>query len=274
MYINGINIPEYFGKPCIKIANNLPDFSENFQGEKYKKLGSYERCGEEYTIYSAFACIKGEDLSVDMSRLDESNGVSEIYPDKYDFIKGDKYLFNYCHLIAYQLLKEKTDKRNLIVGTRYMNEKGMLPLENKVRKYLEENPRNQVLYRVTPILNEGDQLVRGVQMEAYSVEDNGKGLCFNKFIYNAQPGVAINYKEGKSEEDKDWCVNIFPNIIYRDKRRAYILNIATHKFHKKDCNESICNEAKNIEEYNKREIECPRKFLKDNGYKPCGNCKP
>ena len=274
MYINGINIPEYFGKPYIEICNNLPAFSEFPQDEKYKKLGSYERCGKEYIIYSAYTCIKVEDLSSDISRTKESNGISEIYPDKYDFIKEDGYLFNYCHLIAHQLLKEKLDKRNLIVGTRYMNERGMLPLENEVRKYLEKKTRNHVLYRVTPILNEGDQLVKGVQMEAYSVEDNGEGICFNKFVYNAQPGVAINYKEGKSKEDKEWHEKLFPNKIYTDEKKVYILNIATHKFHKRDCIESICNEAKNIGENNKREIECPRQFLIDNGYKPCNNCNP
>ena len=43
----------------------------------------------------------------------------------------------------------------------------------------------------------GTELVaRGVQMEAYSVEDAGDGVCFNIFAYNVQPGVIIDYATG------------------------------------------------------------------------------
>ena len=80
-----------------------------------------------------------------------------------------------------------------------MNTEGMLPFENKVAEYIKET-RNHVLYRVTPIY-EGDNLVaNGVQIEAKSVEDNGKGICFNVYCYNVQPGIEINYKTGESKE--------------------------------------------------------------------------
>ena len=36
-------------------------------------------------------------------------------------------------------------------------------------------------------------------MEAYSVEDKGKGVCFNVYCYNVQPGVIIDYSNGKSK---------------------------------------------------------------------------
>lgn len=270
MRINGIDIPEYFGKPYIEIGDNIPDFSEFPQAEKYKELGSYKRCGEDYKIYSAYTCIKESDLSNGISRHSRCNGVSEDYSDTYDFIKG-KYLFNYCHLIAYQLLKEESDKRNLIIGTRYMNERGMLPLEMKVRDYLKKNRENHVLYRVTPIFNEGDQLVKGVKMEAFSVEDNGSGICFNKFVYNVQPGVAICYKYGRSAEYNKWYNKIFSQNIYTDEEKGtqnYILNISTHKFHNPNCN---C--VSPINDENRKEFNWPRQYLIDNGYKPCANCK-
>lgn len=41
-------------------------------------------------------------------------------------------------------------------------------------------------------------VARGVQMEAYSIEDNGKGVCFNVFVYNVQPGIGIDYSTGES----------------------------------------------------------------------------
>ena len=57
---------------------------------------------------------------------------------------------------------------------------------------------NHVLYRVTPVF-EGEELVaRGVQMEAWSVEDNGDGICYNVYVYNNQPGVTIDYQTGES----------------------------------------------------------------------------
>ena len=36
-------------------------------------------------------------------------------------------------------------------------------------------------------------------MEGWSVEDNGEGICFNVYVYNNQPGVVINYKDGSSQ---------------------------------------------------------------------------
>ena len=52
--------------------------------------------------------------------------------------------------------------------------------------------------RVTPLFV-GDELVaRGVQMEAYSLEDDGASVSFNVYCYNVQPGVAIDYATGDS----------------------------------------------------------------------------
>lgn len=115
---------------------------------------------------------------------------------KYGVVDG-KYLYNRCHLIGYQLAGENANPKNLITGTRYLNVEEMLPFENEVADYVKES-NNHVLYRVTPIF-EGDNLVAsGVQMEAYSVEDNGKGVCFNVFCYNVQPGVVVEYATGES----------------------------------------------------------------------------
>lgn len=43
-------------------------------------------------------------------------------------------------------------------------------------------------------------------MEGYSVEDEGKGICFHVFVYNVQPGIEIDYSNGDnwlSEEAPD-----------------------------------------------------------------------
>ena len=74
----------------------------------------------------------------------------------------------------------------------------MLIFENKVSKYIKETS-NHVLYRVTPIYKGSNLLPTGVLIEAYSVEDNGKGIKFNVFIYNIQEGIEIDYKTGDSK---------------------------------------------------------------------------
>ncbi len=81
---------------------------------------------------------------------------------------------------------------------------GMLPFENQVDDYLEEkeNLNNHVLYRVTPIFEDKNLVASGVQMEAYSVEDNGKGVSFNVFVYNVEPGIDIDYATGDNKISK------------------------------------------------------------------------
>jgi DNA-entry nuclease len=77
----------------------------------------------------------------------------------------------------------------------------MLLFENMVADYIKETG-NHVAYRVTPIYD-GDNLVcSGVQMEGYSIEDKGEGICFNVYCYNVQPGIKINYATGASSLEK------------------------------------------------------------------------
>lgn len=73
----------------------------------------------------------------------------------------------------------------------------MLPFENMIADYVKET-NNHVLYRVTPIYDGDDLVAKGVQMEAYSVEDDGEGVMFNVFVYNVQPGIEIDYATGES----------------------------------------------------------------------------
>ena len=107
-------------------------------------------------------------------------------------------LYNRSHLIAYAFTGQNDNELNLITGTRYMNATTMLQFEKKVMKYLDGST-NRVLYRVTPHFVGGELVARGVEMEAYSVEDKGGGVCFHVFIYNYQPGIEIDYLTGESK---------------------------------------------------------------------------
>ena len=108
------------------------------------------------------------------------------------------YIYHRCHLIAWKLGGIDVDERNLITGTQSFNINGMKPFEDKVYNYLRENKTNHVLYRVTPYFDSNNELVNGVEIEAYSIEDNG-GLKFNVYVYNVQDGITINYVTGESK---------------------------------------------------------------------------
>lgn len=182
---------------------------------------------------------------------------------KYDVI-ADRYLYNRCHLIGYQLSGENADERNLITGTRYMNVEGMLPWENMVTDYVEESG-NHVLYRVSPYF-EGDHLVAsGVLMEAFSVEDEGEGICFNVYCYNVQPGISIDYATGESCLDEGWSAA----EKQPDQKYDYVLNKNTKKFH-----DPFCDSVQDMSDKNKEYFAGDRETVMERGYSPCKRCNP
>lgn len=191
-------IPEYSNKSYVIINDNEPYFKEEEKNtttfEKYGELDNLGRCTTAYA-------------NIDQSLMptEKRGSIGEIKPSgwhtvKYDIVEG-KYLYNRCHLIGYQLTGENANEKNLITCTRSMNTVGMLEFENKVAKYIKET-NNHVLYRVTPIFEGNNLLATGVEMEALSIEDNGKGIKFNVFVYNIQDGITIDYKTGNSTLNK------------------------------------------------------------------------
>ncbi len=189
-------IPEYTDKIYIEINNNVPYFEESDYTtesfERYSDLDALGRCGV------AFANVSKEIMPPDG---DERGSISSVKPTGWEQAKyNGEYLYNRCHLIGYQLSDEDANELNLITGTRFFNVEGMLPFENKVADYIKENSNNHVLYRVTPVFDGDNLLATGVEMEAYSVEDQGQGVCFNVFVYNVQPGITIDYATGESSK--------------------------------------------------------------------------
>lgn len=252
------NIPEYNGDPYVELDNNQPNITEEDKTrstlEEYSPLDVLGRCG------TAFALVSDETMPDD-----DRGDISSVKPTgwhsiRYDNVEG-KSLYNRCHLIGFQLTGENANEENLITGTRYMNVEGMLPFENQVADYVLAT-NNHVLYRVTPIF-EGDNLVAsGVQMEAYSVEDKGNGICFNVYCYNVQPGIIIDYATDDSQLTQ-------AETSTSSKQADYVLNTNSKKFHRPDC-----DSVSNMSPKNKQDYHGTREDLIAQGYSPCGNCNP
>ena len=282
-------IPEYAGESSVQINGNVPEFTESeITSISFESYGSHDKLGR---CTAATACV-GKDLMP----TEERGSIGSVKPtgwkqNKYPGIVNSQppYLYNRCHLIGYQLTGENANEQNLITGTRYLNVDGMLPYENKVANYVESTG-NHVMYRVTPIFTGNNLLCDGVKIEAYSVEDKGKGVSFNVFCYNVQPGVIINYADGSNALDENYVI---PSSEQRSNSASaqdtaqpeaavtgagntgsqsttsYVANTNTKKFHYPSC-----SSVSDMKEKNKMYFDGTREELINMGYQPCKRCNP
>ena len=278
---NPSSVPSYSGKAYVAVNNNQPNFSTaeltTKSYESYSPLDSLGRCG-----------VAIASIGRDIMPTEDRGSIGQVKPSgwhtvKYDCVDG-KYLYNRCHLIGYQLTGENANTRNLITGTRFLNIQGMLPFENMVADYVKETG-NHVAYRVTPIFKGNNLLASGVQIEGYSIEDNGDGICFNVYCYNVQPGVTINYADGSSSLSGSTVTTTKPETTTKKPEGttqraetttreantdvAYVLNTNSMKFHY-----PTCSSAKTISPENYAESNKTRDQLIADGYDPCGRCHP
>ncbi len=193
-----VHINTYQSAPveAVTVKNgNVPYFTEDEitdkSFEEYSELDELGRCGV------AVACLSKDTMPEEGEKRGE---IGQIRPSgwhtvKYPEVISDRYLYNRCHLIGWQLGAENANKLNLITGTRYLNVTGMLPYENMVADYIRKTG-NHVMYRVTPDYEGNNLVASGLLIEAKSVEDDGCVFCV--YCYNVQPGVEIDYATGES----------------------------------------------------------------------------
>ncbi|MBX9027603.1 MULTISPECIES: DNA/RNA non-specific endonuclease [Collinsella] len=203
------SIPDYAGNPYVALRadGTHPLGTPSFTLDEYERA-TEEGCFKKFSkldslgrTRKALACIGPESLG-----QGKRGDISRIHPagwhqQRYDFIPGQS-LYNRCHLIAWSLCGENANRKNLLTGTRYLNETGMLPFEEQILNYIHDTG-NHVLYRVTPMYNEEELVCRGVRLEAQSVEDHGKALCFHVYCYNLQPHAQIDYATGRNQASGD-----------------------------------------------------------------------
>jgi len=265
--VGDVIIPKYSGEgdPWYVVNGNIPYFtdaekSETKSFENYGALDSLGRC-------TTAVCCLGKDLMP----TDERGDISSVTPtgwvqEQYDIVPG-RYIYNRSHLVGWQLTDEDANERNLISGTPLLNQRGMKRFEDMVADYIKETD-NHVMYRVTPVFEGNNLLASGVLMEAYSVEDEGDGICFNVFIYNAQTGIGLDYATGRS-----WQIGVKEDDSTDAVEKTYILNTNSKKIHEHDCSSAAKISAANRDEVTGIYSEIYAE-LSAEGYTPCGICDP
>src|SRR5699024_1045168 len=146
-------------------------------------------------------------LSQDIMPDEKRGSISHVTPTGWNQnTRGDEvgqvvpggWLYNRSHMIGHQLSGLNDEKENLITGTKFFNNYAMLPIENFVANYIEEEDES-VRFRVTPHFEGDNLLASGMFMEGLTLHDIGDedpDIMFNIYVPNIQPGVTLNYADG------------------------------------------------------------------------------
>jgi DNA-entry nuclease len=267
------DIPDYSGEAYIELNNNMPQFSADELTaqdgtEEYGALDSLGRATSAFAILCENTRPKpGSKRNTNMPN--PSGWVQAYYPEI-----GLDHLYERSHLIAYSLSDEAINPCDLITGTEQLNQEAMSLFEQKIRDYLDQEdgtPEHDkhVIMRVTPDFRDEELIARGVQIEAFSVDDAGASICFNVYCYNAQPGIIIDYATGESHLAEATQQSQASETTIQGAEISYVLNTNTKKFHYPDCRSATEMKAKN-----RQEVTASRESLIDQGYQPCARCKP
>lgn len=278
-------VPSYNGNASVQVNGNVPYFTDD-EIQYAKSNPGFEIYGDQDCLgrcTTAWASVGIETMPADG---EERGEIGQINPTgwqtvEYDSVPG-KYLYNRCHLLGWQLTNENSNAKNLITGTYAMSVDGMLKYEDDVASYVKSTG-NHVLYRATPLFVGDELLARGVLIEARSLEDDGAGLQFCVWVYNAQAGITIDYADGSSSEtpllsaaeestavaETESAEEATANTATEEQTHTYILNTNTGKFHVMGC-----SQVKRMKDANKSEVESTRADMIARGYSPCQKCNP
>lgn len=221
----------YSGKDIVTVNGNKPSFSKATNSKKHGPWQKYSNLDYLNRANAANALLN--------KKLMPHTEREPLFVDPTGWHNkriSDGWLYNRCHLIGYQLTGQNNNLKNLITGTRQLNDPDMLKYEDKVADYIRSSNKHYIRYRVTPIWRGNELLARGVQMEAQSIGDNS--VHFNVFIFNVQPGVKLNYKTGTSlvtgatSTHKNHNKSKYIAVKSKPRKRAHIKKVRVI-YHKK-----------------------------------------
>lgn len=97
------------------------------------------------------------------------------------------------------------ETHNVTLGTRSQNvgsgqDGGMGYPESEVREAVQNNKNAKIYYQARPVYKDKELVPRGTHVRAYSVNDDGKTLNLNVWVFNTQNGVKLNYENGEWQE--------------------------------------------------------------------------
>ncbi|WP_412989695.1 DNA/RNA non-specific endonuclease [Pediococcus siamensis] len=181
----------YTGQQTIVLNQNNPNFSASDLStakgawQSYGNLDHYNRVSAANALLNKSLMPTEERESLDVDPTGWHNKKT-----------SNGWLYNRCHLIGYQLTGQNNNAKNLMTGTRSLNDPEMTTYENKVAAYLKASKQHYVRYRVTPVFRGTELVARGIHMEGQSVGSNA--IHFNVYIFNVETGYTINYQTGTS----------------------------------------------------------------------------
>ncbi len=183
---------DYTGKTVVNVNNNNPDFSKQDLDTNHDAWQKYGDLDSQNRVTAANALLNSSLMPK------TKREPLHVNPTGWHNKKiNNHWLYNRSHLIGYQLTGQNNNWKNLMTGTRHLNDPDMLMYENEVATYLKASPSNYVRYRVTPIFRNNELLARGVEMEGQSINSND--VHFHVYIFNVQDGVNLNYSNGTNK---------------------------------------------------------------------------
>lgn len=162
-----------------KQINDRPPFPYNVHVSGEYQDGEYDANEQTW---------KGENSNNDQVRFDDGS---------------NQWLYNKSHSFGWGLGGDM-ETHNVTLGTRYQNvgtdrKGGMAYAETKIKDAVYDNHDLKVYYDVKPLYKDNELVPRGSHVRAYSVNDDGKTININVYVFNAQEGFDINYQDGSFE---------------------------------------------------------------------------
>lgn len=134
-------------------------------------------------------------VKIDKKKLDENKKAptERILINPVGWRKTTDDIFVKCSLISNNLSGLQNIKENIFVGTEHLKTNLLIPFEEKIKKYVDNN--KEIIYRSSAIYEkESDVIPSKIKIEVMSL--SGDGYKENVVFDNTQPGYEIDYSTG------------------------------------------------------------------------------